>query len=47
MPKGFYPCRWLLHGKAVKGFDNDEVISEEPAALAASYVEAGAYGLIP
>lgn len=46
MTKGFYPCLWLLHGKAVKGFDNDEVISEDPAALAASYVEAGADGLI-
>ncbi len=26
MTKGFYPCLWLLHGKAVKGFDNDELL---------------------
>ena len=37
--KGIYPCIWLLKGKAVKGFDNNEIVSEDPAELIRSYVE--------
>lgn len=44
--KGIYPCIWLLKGKAVKGFDNNEIVSEDPAELIRSYVESGADGVI-
>lgn len=44
--KGIYPCVWLLRGKAVKGFDNDEAVSEDPCGLIRSYVESGADGVI-
>ena len=44
--KGIYPCVWLLRGKAVKGFDNDELVSEDPCGLIRSYVESGADGVI-
>ena len=44
--KGIYPCIWLLKGKAVRGFDNDEIISEDPADLVRSYAASGADGVI-
>ena len=44
--KGIYPCIWLLNGKAVRGFDNNEVISEDPAGLVRSYAASGADGVI-
>ena len=44
--KGIYPCIWLLNGKAVKGFDNNEVVSEDPAELVRSYAASGADGVI-
>ena len=42
--KGIYPCIWLLNGKAVRGFDNNEVVSEDPAELVRSYAASGADG---
>ena len=44
--KGIYPCIWLLNGKAVKGFDNNETVSEDPAKLVRSYAASGADGVI-
>ena len=44
--KGIYPCIWLLNGKAVKGFDNNETVSEDPAELVRSYAASGADGVI-
>ncbi len=44
--KGIYPCIWLLNGKAVKGFDNNEVVSEDPAELVRTYAASGADGVI-
>ena len=44
--KGIYPCIWLLNGKAVRGFDNNEVVSEDPAELVRSYAASGADGVI-
>ena len=44
--KGIYPCIWLLNGKAVKGFDNNEVVSEDPAELVRSFAASGADGVI-
>ena len=44
--KGIYPCIWLLNGKAVKGFDNNEIVSEDPAGLVKDYAAAGADGVI-
>ena len=44
--KGIYPCIWLLNGKAVKGFDNNETVSEDPAGLVKDYAAAGADGVI-
>ncbi len=44
--KGIYPCIWLLNGKAVKGFDNNEVVCEDPAELVRSYAASGADGVI-
>ncbi len=44
--KGIYPCIWLLNGKAVKGFDNNDVVSEDPAELVRSYAASGADGVI-
>ena len=44
--KGIYPCIWLLRGKAVRGFDNDEVMAEDPAELVRSYAASGADGVI-
>ncbi len=44
--KKLYPCVWLLRGKAVKGFDNDETVSDNPAELIRSYAESGADGVV-
>ena len=44
--KGIYPCIWLLKGNAVRGFDNDEVVSVDPAELVRSYAASGADGVI-
>ena len=44
--KGIYPCIWLLKGNAVRGFDNDEVVSADPAELVRFYAASGADGVI-
>lgn len=44
--KGIFPCIWLLNGKAVRGFENDEILSEDPAELVRSYAASGADGVI-
>ena len=44
--KGLYPCIWLLRENAVKGFDNDEVISQDPAELVRTYAASGADGVL-
>ena len=45
--KKFYPCLFLNHGKACKGFTDDAVINEDPVSAALSYAGSGyADGLI-
>ncbi|MDO5134044.1 MAG: bifunctional phosphoribosyl-AMP cyclohydrolase/phosphoribosyl-ATP diphosphatase HisIE [Eubacteriales bacterium] len=44
--KGIYPCIWLLRGNAVRGFEDDTVLSGDPAALVRQYEEAGADGVL-
>lgn len=46
MKKGIFPCIWLLRGNAVKGFDDNTVISEDPAALVREYAQKGANGVV-
>ena len=40
------PCIFIGQGKAVKGFDNAEVVSEDVVELAKKYSESGAYELL-
>ena len=44
--KKIIPCIFISQGKAVKWFDNPEVLSEDVIALAKSYSDAGADELI-
>ncbi len=44
--KRFIPCIFLLKGKAVAGFEDSSVVSDDPVALARSYGEHNADGLI-
>jgi phosphoribosyl-ATP pyrophosphohydrolase/phosphoribosyl-AMP cyclohydrolase len=44
--KGIFPCIWLLNGKAVRGFDNNEIVCEDPAELVRTYAASGADGVI-
>ena len=44
--KKLIPCIFISQGKAVKWFDNSEVLSEDVVALAKAYGDAGADELI-
>ncbi len=44
--KKFIPCIYLKNKKAVSGFDNDTVVSDDPAGLAKSYGENNADELL-
>lgn len=44
--KGLFPCVWLLDGRAVKGFEDDTPVAEDPADLVRQYAAAGADGVI-
>lgn len=44
--KRFIPCIFLKNQNAVKGFDDDTLVSLEPAKLAIKYCEDGADGII-
>ena len=44
--KRLTPCIFIDHGKAVKWFDNDTVLSEDVVTLAKQYCDRGADELI-